>query len=99
MTVKNSEVYAVNKLNDRKSYVIQKSKPTWQLNHKSVFEVILDWENICFYSDRLHDFSVTIPRCDKDVYVNNFFPRTARPWNSQLIQCFPLTYDLSGLEV
>ena len=51
------------------------------------------------YSDRLHDFSVTIPRCDKDVYVNNFFPRTARPWNSQLIQCFPLTYDLSGLEV
>ena len=30
------------------------------------------------YSDRLHDFSVTIPRCYKDVYVNNFFPRTAR---------------------
>ena len=34
------------------------------------------------YSDRLHDFSVTIPRCYKDVYVNSFFPRTARPWNS-----------------
>ena len=30
------------------------------------------------YSDRLHDFSVTIPRCYKDVYVNSFFPRTAR---------------------
>ena len=29
-------------------------------------------------SDRLHDFSVTIPRCYKDVYVNSFFPRTAR---------------------
>ena len=29
------------------------------------------------YSDRLHDFSVTIPRCYKDVYVNSFFPRTA----------------------
>lgn len=28
MTVKNSEVYAVNKLNGRKSHVIQKSKPT-----------------------------------------------------------------------
>ena len=28
------------------------------------------------YSDRLHDFSVTIPRCYKD--VNSFFPRTAR---------------------
>ena len=33
------------------------------------------------YSDRLHDFSVTIPRCYKDVYVNSFFPRTARLWN------------------
>ena len=29
------------------------------------------------YSDRLHDFSVPIPRCYKDVYVNSFFPRTA----------------------
>ena len=27
------------------------------------------------YSDRLHDFSVTIPKCYKDAYV---FPRTAR---------------------
>ena len=25
------------------------------------------------YSDRLHDFSVTIPKCYKDVYVNSFF--------------------------
>ena len=30
------------------------------------------------YSGRLHDFSVTIPRCCKDVYVNSFFPRTAK---------------------
>ena len=30
------------------------------------------------YSNRLHDYSVTIPRCYKDVYVNNLFPRTAR---------------------
>ena len=29
-------------------------------------------------SDRLHDFSVTIPRCYKDVCANSFFPRTAR---------------------
>ena len=50
------------------------------------------------YSDRLHDFSVTIPRCYKDVYVNSFFPRTARLWNSLPIECFPLTYDLSGLK-
>ena len=30
------------------------------------------------YSDRLHDFSVIIPRCYKDVYVNSFFPCTAK---------------------
>ena len=30
------------------------------------------------YSDRLHDFSVTIPRCYKDVYVNSFFPRMTK---------------------
>ena len=29
------------------------------------------------YSDRLHNFSVPIPRFYKDVYVNSFFPRTA----------------------
>ena len=28
------------------------------------------------YSDRLHDFSVTIPRCYKDVYGNSFFSGT-----------------------
>ena len=48
------------------------------------------------YSDRLYDFSVTISRCYKDVYVSSFFPRTARLWNSLPIECFPLTYDLSG---
>ena len=34
------------------------------------------------YSDGLHDFSVTIPRCYKGVYVNSFFPHTAKLWNS-----------------
>ena len=29
------------------------------------------------YSNRMHEFSVTIPRCYKDVYVKSFFPRTA----------------------
>ena len=50
------------------------------------------------YSDRLHDFSVTIPRCYKDVYINSFFPRTARLWNSLPIVCFPLTYDVNGFK-
>ena len=50
------------------------------------------------YSDRLHDFSVTIPWCCKDVYANSFFPRTVRPWNSLPIECFTLTYDLRGFK-
>ena len=33
-------------------------------------------------------FSVTIPRCYKDVYVNSFFPCRARLWNSLPIECF-----------
>ena len=50
------------------------------------------------YSDRLHDFSVTIPRCYRDVYINSFFPSTARLWNSLPIEYFPLTCDLSGFK-
>ena len=55
-------------------------------------------ERSTHYSERLHDFSVTIPRCYKDVYVNSFFPRTATLWNSLPIECFPLTYDLSSFK-
>ena len=47
------------------------------------------------HSDRLHDFSVNISKCYKDVYVNSFFPCTAKLWNSLPIKCFPLTYDCS----
>ena len=50
------------------------------------------------YSDRLHNFSVTIPRCYKDVYVNSFFPCTATLWNSLSIEWFPLTNNLNGLK-
>ena len=50
------------------------------------------------YSDRLHNFSVTIPICYKDVYVNNFFPFTASLWNSVPIEGFPLTYNLNGFK-
>ena len=55
-------------------------------------------EKFSFYSGRLHDFPVTIPRCYKDVYVNTFFPRTARLWNYVPIKCFPLTYNLNGFK-
>ena len=50
------------------------------------------------YSDRLHDFSVTVPRHYKNTDVNSFFPRTARLWNSLPLECFPLTYDLGGFK-
>ena len=50
------------------------------------------------YSDRLHDFSPTIPRCYNDTYVNSFFPHAARPWNSLPIECIPLTYGLNGFK-
>ena len=50
------------------------------------------------YSDRLHVFSVTIPRCYKDVYISSFFPLTARLWNSPPKESFPLAYDLNGLK-
>ena len=33
------------------------------------------------YSDGFHHFSVTIPRCSKDAYVNSFFLWTTRLWN------------------
>ena len=47
------------------------------------------WGRSTCYSDRLHDFSVIIPRCYKDLYVNSFFPHTIRLWNSLPIECFP----------
>ena len=38
------------------------------------------WGRSTHYSDRLPGFSVCIPRCFKNVYVNSFFPCTARIW-------------------
>ena len=46
----------------------------------------------------LYDFSVSIPRCCKNVYVNSFFPYTARLWNSLPVECVPLTYNLNGFK-
>ena len=54
------------------------------------------WGRSTCFSDRLHDFSVTILRYYKDVYVNSLFPCTSKLWNSLSIECFPLTYDLSS---
>ena len=35
------------------------------------------WVRSTHYSERLHNVSVTISRCYKDVYLNSFFPCTA----------------------
>ena len=50
------------------------------------------------YSDSLHHFSVTIPRTFKDTFINSVFPCTVKLWNSLPIECFLLTYDLSGFQ-
>ena len=50
------------------------------------------------YSDRFHDFAVTIPRCYKDAYINGFFHCTARLWDSLPIECFRLTYNLNDFK-
>ena len=50
------------------------------------------------YSETLPDFSVTIPRCYKDIYVNSLFPHTSMLWNSLSAKCFPLKYILNGLK-
>ena len=49
-----------------------------------------------FYSNRSHDFSVTILRCYKVVYDNDFFSHTDRLRNYLPIECFLLTYDLNS---
>ena len=46
------------------------------------------------YSNRLHDFVVTVPHYSKEIYANSFFPRTAKLWNSLPGECFPLTHNL-----
>ena len=60
--------------------------------------LFFSWGQSTRYSDRLHDSSVTIPRCYKDVYVNSFFPRSGRLWNSLPTECVPLTYNLNGFK-
>ena len=47
------------------------------------------------YSDRLHDFSVTIPRYYKDAYVNSFFPYTSWFWNSLHMKYFYDNYHVT----
>ena len=47
------------------------------------------------YSNKLHDFFVTVSRWYKDAYIKSFFPCTARLWNYLAVECFSLTYYLN----
>ena len=59
-----------------------------------IFRISLKSGKSNCYFDRCHDFSVSILRCYKDVYVNSLFPRRARICSSHSVECFPLIYDL-----
>ena len=51
------------------------------------------------YSDSQHHFSVTVPKCYKDVFVKSLFPRTTRLRNSLPAEClFLLAYDLNSFK-
>ena len=71
----------------------------------TLVDVHLNWLNWFHFTilegglviiDSLHDFSVTIPRCYKD--VNSFFSCTAKLWNFLSIECFHLICDISGFK-
>ena len=57
------------------------------------------WGRSTCYSDQLHDFFVTIPRCYKNINVNGFFPHTTRLWDSLPTECLPLTLVALSLEL
>ena len=54
------------------------------------------WGRYTRYSDRMYYFSVTIPRCHKDVYLNSFFSCSTWLWNSLPMEC--LTYDITSFQ-
>ena len=51
----------------------------------------------CF-SNSLNKFSDSIPICYKNFYVNSFFLRTARLWNSLSAEWFTWSYDLNDFK-
>ena len=60
------------------------------------FHFLFSLERSTRYSVRSHDFSANILRCYKDVYVNSFFPGSARLWDSLPVECLHLSYNLNG---
>ena len=79
------------------------SKSASELYLLSQSELSLEYKNWCliFSYSKILWLSLllrikTSSEKNKNFYLNSFFLRTARHWNSLPIECFPLTYDLSG---
>ncbi|XP_065679767.1 uncharacterized protein LOC136094102 [Hydra vulgaris] len=45
-------------------------------------------------SIKSHPFTVTVPKCSKNSYLSNFFPRTSILWNLLPSSCFPDSCNL-----
>ena len=83
------------------SYIISIAKTSSNKTGALIHSIKFISSEVALYlykSNRVHDFSVTIPRCYKDIYVNSSLACTARLWNSLPIECFPFTYDLNGFK-
>ena len=50
------------------------------------------------YSNSFYDFSVSISRYYQDIYVNSFFPGTARFISSLLLESCAFMCDVNGFE-
>ena len=66
--------------------------------HPSLLDWFCSWALRC-YSNRLHDFFVSIPRCYEDIYIHGSFPHATRLSNPLPVECFLLTYDLMALSL
>ena len=55
-------------------------------------------DKFTLYSNRLNYFSVTIPRCYKDVYFQSVPFCSARLWNLLPVKWFPLASALNGFK-
>ena len=77
------------------------NKASFSLFYRYYFSADMNWLNRPHYlisSNRLHDFSVSISICSKDVYVNRVVPLAAGQWSFLSAECFPLTYIVNGFK-
>ena len=98
--IKHSQQEETRKSNSKLNFT-KNRRASWSLysqNLKIFFPRQKEGYITAHYFDRSHDFYITISRCHKDVYDNRFFPCRAGVWNFLHVECFPLTYNLSGFK-